>query len=93
MFNRTITLNTEDGNFSVSMILYKDPHFEDMWTTVPLLTLEDNIFVKVKMVPGVIDFLIKLGTEMVQKKQTISRFIKKELQIISCQKWFQIKGA
>nr|XP_056709660.1 pancreatic secretory granule membrane major glycoprotein GP2-like isoform X2 [Euleptes europaea] len=49
---RTITLNTEDGNFSVSMILYKDPHFEDMWTTIPLLTLEDNIFVKVKMVPG-----------------------------------------
>ncbi|XP_023968558.1 alpha-tectorin-like isoform X2 [Chrysemys picta bellii] len=49
---RTITLNTEDGNFSVSMMLYKDPNFEDMWTTVPFLTLEDNIFVKVNMVPG-----------------------------------------
>ncbi|XP_077206776.1 pancreatic secretory granule membrane major glycoprotein GP2-like isoform X1 [Paroedura picta] len=49
---RTITLSTEDGNFSVSMILYKDPHFEDMWITIPFLTLEDNIFVKVKMVPG-----------------------------------------
>ncbi|KAJ6660179.1 hypothetical protein lerEdw1_018106 [Lerista edwardsae] len=49
---RTITLNTEDGNFSVSMMLYKDPNFEDMWTTIPFLTLEDNIYVKVKMVPG-----------------------------------------
>ncbi|KYO37735.1 pancreatic secretory granule membrane major glycoprotein GP2-like [Alligator mississippiensis] len=49
---RTITLNTEDGNFSVSMMLYKDPDFEDMWTTIPFLTLEDNIFVKVNMVPG-----------------------------------------
>nr|XP_028579438.1 pancreatic secretory granule membrane major glycoprotein GP2-like isoform X1 [Podarcis muralis] len=49
---RTITLNTEDGNFSVSMMLYKDRHFEDMWTTIPFLTLEDNVFVKVKMVPG-----------------------------------------
>ncbi|XP_061482083.1 pancreatic secretory granule membrane major glycoprotein GP2-like [Rhineura floridana] len=49
---RSIILNTEDGNFSVSMLLYKDQHFEDMWTTIPFLTLEDNIFVKVKMVPG-----------------------------------------
>ncbi|XP_062981765.1 pancreatic secretory granule membrane major glycoprotein GP2-like [Elgaria multicarinata webbii] len=49
---RTITLNTEDGNFSVSMMLYKDQYFEDMWTTIPFLTLEDNIFVKIKMVPG-----------------------------------------
>ncbi|XP_066478848.1 uromodulin-like [Tiliqua scincoides] len=49
---RTITLNTEDGNFSVSMMLYKDPNFEDMWTTIPFLTLEDNIYVKVQMVPG-----------------------------------------
>ncbi|XP_053147039.1 pancreatic secretory granule membrane major glycoprotein GP2-like isoform X2 [Hemicordylus capensis] len=48
---RTITLNTEDGNFSVSMVLYKDQYFEDMWTTIPFLTLEDNIFVKIKMVP------------------------------------------
>ncbi|KAJ7342020.1 hypothetical protein JRQ81_008401 [Phrynocephalus forsythii] len=55
---RTITLNTEDGNFSVSMMLYKDQHFEDMWTTIPLLTLEDNIFVKVKMVPG--NFIMRL---------------------------------
>uniref|UniRef100_A0A3Q2WSA6 Si:dkeyp-110a12.4 n=1 Tax=Haplochromis burtoni TaxID=8153 RepID=A0A3Q2WSA6_HAPBU len=44
-----ITLNTEDGNFSVSMLLYKDEAFEDRWTTVPSLTLEDNIFVKVFM--------------------------------------------
>lgn len=49
---RTITLNTEDGNFSVSMMLYKDKEFEDMWTTVPFLTLEDNIFVRVHMIPG-----------------------------------------
>ncbi|XP_042325239.1 pancreatic secretory granule membrane major glycoprotein GP2-like isoform X2 [Sceloporus undulatus] len=55
---RSITLNTEDGNFSVSMMLYKDQHFEDMWTTIPFLTLEDNIFVKVKMVPG--NFIIRL---------------------------------
>nr|XP_020666864.1 pancreatic secretory granule membrane major glycoprotein GP2-like [Pogona vitticeps] len=55
---RTITLNTEDGNFSVSMMLYKDQHFEHMWTTVPLLTLEDNIFVKVEMVPG--NFIMRL---------------------------------
>ncbi|TNN78279.1 hypothetical protein EYF80_011519 [Liparis tanakae] len=47
---RTITLNTEDGNFSVSMLLYKDAAFEDRWTTVPSLTLEDDIFVKVFMV-------------------------------------------
>lgn len=60
LFNRTITLNTEDGNFSVSMMLYKDPNFEDMWTTIPFLTLEDNIYVKVKMVLRVIDSWIKL---------------------------------
>ena len=49
-FDRTITLNTEDGNFSVSMLLYKDEAFEDRWTTVPSLSLEDDIFVKVFMV-------------------------------------------
>lgn len=49
-FCRTITLNTEDGNFSVSMLLYKDEAFQDEWTTVPSLTLDDNIFVKVYMV-------------------------------------------
>lgn len=48
--HRTITLNTEDGNFSVSMLLYKDEAFEDRWTTVPSLTLDDDIFVKVFMV-------------------------------------------
>ncbi|XP_053565253.1 pancreatic secretory granule membrane major glycoprotein GP2-like [Bombina bombina] len=49
---RTITLTTEDGNFSVSMMLYKDKGFQDMWTTVPFLKLEDNIFVRVHMIPG-----------------------------------------
>lgn len=34
----------------MSMLLYKDEAFEDRWTTVPSLTLEDNIFVKVFMV-------------------------------------------
>ena len=47
---RTITLNTEDGNFSVSMSLYKDEAFEKRWTTVPSLTLDEDIFVKVFMV-------------------------------------------
>ncbi|CAJ0940177.1 unnamed protein product [Ranitomeya imitator] len=46
---RTITLSTEDGNFSVSMMLYKDEEFQDMWTTIPSLKLEDNIFVRVFM--------------------------------------------
>lgn len=32
------------------MLLYKDEAFEDRWTTVPSLTLEDDIFVKVFMV-------------------------------------------
>ncbi|XP_068121022.1 pancreatic secretory granule membrane major glycoprotein GP2-like, partial [Hyperolius riggenbachi] len=49
---RTITLSTEDGNFSVSMMLYKDEAFQDMWTTVPFLKLDDNIFVRVYMIPG-----------------------------------------
>ncbi|XP_075879358.1 pancreatic secretory granule membrane major glycoprotein GP2 [Nelusetta ayraudi] len=49
---RTVTLNTEDGNFSVSMLLYKDEAFEDRWTTVPSLTLDDNIFVKLFMIPA-----------------------------------------
>ncbi|XP_030211777.1 pancreatic secretory granule membrane major glycoprotein GP2 [Gadus morhua] len=49
---RTITLTTEDGNFSVSMLLYKDRAFEDRWTTVPSLTLEDDIFVKIFMIPA-----------------------------------------
>ncbi|XP_077395260.1 pancreatic secretory granule membrane major glycoprotein GP2 isoform X2 [Festucalex cinctus] len=49
---RTITLNTEEGNFSVSMLLYKDEAFEDKWTTVPSLTLDDHIFVKVFMIPA-----------------------------------------
>ncbi|XP_044148317.1 ZP domain-containing protein-like [Bufo gargarizans] len=49
---RTITLSTEDGNFSVSMMLYKDEEFQNMWTTVPSLKLDDNIFVRVYMIPG-----------------------------------------
>ncbi|CAG13192.1 unnamed protein product [Tetraodon nigroviridis] len=49
---RTITLNTEDGNFSVSMSLYKDGAFENRWTTVPSLTLDDEVFVKVFMMPA-----------------------------------------
>ncbi|XP_051781251.1 pancreatic secretory granule membrane major glycoprotein GP2 isoform X1 [Erpetoichthys calabaricus] len=49
---RTITLNTENGSFSVSMMLYKDENFTDKWTTVPFLTLEDHIYVKVFMVPA-----------------------------------------
>ncbi|XP_030247688.1 pancreatic secretory granule membrane major glycoprotein GP2-like [Sparus aurata] len=49
---KPITLNTEDGKFSVSMLLYKDEAFEDRWTTVPSLTLEDEIFVKVFMIPA-----------------------------------------
>ncbi|XP_031166100.1 uromodulin [Sander lucioperca] len=49
---RTITLNTEDGNFSVSMLLFKDDAFKDRWTTVPSLTLDDDIFVKVFMIPA-----------------------------------------
>ncbi|KAM5165217.1 alpha-tectorin-like [Mantella aurantiaca] len=49
---RTITLTTEDGNFSVSMMLYKDEAFQDMWTSIPFLKLDDNIFVKVYMIPG-----------------------------------------
>lgn len=47
---RTITLSTEDGNFSVALMLYKDENFVDKWTTVPFLTLEDIIYVKVFMV-------------------------------------------
>ncbi|KPP80054.1 alpha-tectorin-like, partial [Scleropages formosus] len=49
---RTIILNTEDGNFSVALVLYKDKNFEDKWTTVPFLTLEDSIYVKVFMTPA-----------------------------------------
>ncbi|XP_064190728.1 uromodulin [Anguilla rostrata] len=49
---RTITLNTEDGNFSVAMMLYKDEEFEEKWTTTPFLMLEDNIYVKVFMIPA-----------------------------------------
>ncbi|KAI9526973.1 hypothetical protein NQZ68_034643 [Dissostichus eleginoides] len=48
----TITLNTEDGNFSVSMLLFKDEAFEDRWATVPSLRLEDHVFVKVFMIPA-----------------------------------------
>ncbi|XP_036006247.1 alpha-tectorin [Fundulus heteroclitus] len=49
---RSITLNTEDGNFSVSMLLYKDGAFQDRWTTVPSLTLDENVYVKVFMIPA-----------------------------------------
>ncbi|KAM8834047.1 pancreatic secretory granule membrane major glycoprotein GP2 [Synchiropus picturatus] len=49
---RTITLNTEDGNFSVAMLLFKDEAFQDRWTTVPSLSLDDDIFVKVFMIPA-----------------------------------------
>lgn len=38
----------------MSMLLYKDEAFEDRWTTVPSLTLDDDIFVKVFMVNGLI---------------------------------------
>lgn len=36
------------------MLLYKDEAFEDRWTTVPSLTLDDDIFVKVFMVGNLI---------------------------------------
>ncbi|XP_031436802.2 uromodulin [Clupea harengus] len=49
---RTITLNTENGNFSVAMLLYKDQDFQEKWTTVPSLGLDDNIYVKVFMIPA-----------------------------------------
>ncbi|XP_007892721.1 pancreatic secretory granule membrane major glycoprotein GP2 [Callorhinchus milii] len=49
---RSITLNTEDGNFSITMMLFKDENYEEKWTTIPFLTLEDNIYVKVNMVPA-----------------------------------------
>ncbi|KAF7201352.1 uromodulin isoform X1 [Nothobranchius furzeri] len=49
---RSITLNTEDGNFSVSMLLYKDEAFKDRWTTIPSLSLDDDVFVKVFMIPA-----------------------------------------
>ncbi|XP_032877740.1 pancreatic secretory granule membrane major glycoprotein GP2-like [Amblyraja radiata] len=48
---RTITLNTEDGNFSIAMMLFKDENYTDKWTSVPFLSLEDNIYVKVTMIP------------------------------------------
>ncbi|KAJ0009272.1 hypothetical protein NQD34_016687, partial [Periophthalmus magnuspinnatus] len=51
---RTITLNTENGNFSVSMLLFKDEAFEEQWTTVPSLSLEENIYVKVYMIPALL---------------------------------------
>ncbi|KAF4084189.1 hypothetical protein AMELA_G00125540 [Ameiurus melas] len=34
------------------MMLYKDEDFEDKWTTVPSLMLDDNIYVKVFMIPA-----------------------------------------
>ncbi|KAK7903928.1 hypothetical protein WMY93_016535 [Mugilogobius chulae] len=49
-----IFLNTEDGNFSVSMLLFKDELFQDQWTTVPSLTLDDNVYVKVYMIPALL---------------------------------------
>ncbi|XP_036065994.1 alpha-tectorin isoform X2 [Oryzias melastigma] len=49
---RSITLSTEDGNFSVSMLLFKDRAFQDRWTTVPALSLDQDIFVKVFMLPA-----------------------------------------
>ncbi|XP_015251460.1 PREDICTED: pancreatic secretory granule membrane major glycoprotein GP2-like [Cyprinodon variegatus] len=49
---RSIILSTEEGNFSVSMLLYKDEAFEDRWTTMPSLTLNENVFVKVFMIPA-----------------------------------------
>ncbi|GCB66842.1 hypothetical protein scyTo_0010156 [Scyliorhinus torazame] len=49
---RTITLNTEDGNFSISMILFKDESYKEKWMTVPFLSLDDNIYVKVDMIPS-----------------------------------------
>lgn len=47
---RSITLSTEDGNFSVSMLLFKDEAFQDRWTTVPALALDQDIFVRVFLV-------------------------------------------
>jgi len=45
--HRTITLNTEDRNFSVSVLPYKDLKSEDIWTTIPFLTMEDDVFAKI----------------------------------------------
>ncbi|KAG7265846.1 hypothetical protein CRUP_010488 [Coryphaenoides rupestris] len=64
---RTITLNTEDGNFSVSMLLYKDQAFQDKWTTVPSLTLDDDIFVKG---PPAVGTFQKLNTPPVTRAVT-----------------------
>ena len=38
------------------MLLYKDQDFQEKWTTVPSLGLDDNIYVKVFMVSHVFIF-------------------------------------
>uniref|UniRef100_A0A3P9LTM8 Si:dkeyp-110a12.4 n=1 Tax=Oryzias latipes TaxID=8090 RepID=A0A3P9LTM8_ORYLA len=48
----SITLSTEDGNFSVSMLLFKDEAFQDRWTTVPALALDQDVFVRVFLLPA-----------------------------------------
>ncbi|XP_036398060.1 uromodulin [Megalops cyprinoides] len=49
---RTITLNTEDGNFSVAMVLFKDEEFQNKWNTTPFLMLDDTVYVKAFMIPA-----------------------------------------
>lgn len=43
----------------LSVLLYKDLKFEDIRTTIPFLTLEDNIFVKINLVCYIINSFFK----------------------------------
>ncbi|XP_061425069.1 uromodulin-like [Lethenteron reissneri] len=49
---RPVMLDTEEGNFSISMELYRDGLFEERWNSIPMLSLEESVYVRVHMLPA-----------------------------------------
>lgn len=52
-------MNTEDGNFCILLLVSEDPKFENMWTTITFLSLEEDVSVKINLVSSVTNSFFK----------------------------------
>lgn len=54
----------------------EDPKFEDTWTTIPFLSMEEDVFVKINLVSSVTNSFLKYfwGEDWCQTADTASVF-------------------
>lgn len=57
--HRMITIKTGDGNVCISLLVSEDPKFEDTWTTIPILSMEEDVSVKINLVSSVTNSFFK----------------------------------